>query len=84
MSHFLHVTLSLEAMLEKLYGAAALGLRCSYSVSGERGGYIEGFCNNYSRAPSDFSSTIEIQMLETRESQIRQKSRSRLKIDAKS
>ena len=84
MSHFLHVPLTSEAMLEKLDGPRVTRLRCSYSVSEWFRGHIERFCNNSSRAPSDFSSTTEIQMVETREFQIRQKSRSSLKINPKS
>ncbi len=84
MSHFLHVTLTSEVMLEELDGQRSLGLRSSHSVSELFRGHIERFCNNYSRHSSDFSSAVEIQMRETRKSQIRQKSRSRLKIGPKS
>ena len=67
MSHFLDVTLSLEAMLEELEcldGPRGPRLWWSYSVSGLFRGPIERFCSNNSRAPSDFSSTIEIPMLQ--------------------
>ena len=84
MSHFLHVTLTSEAMLEELDGLRSLGLRCSYSVSGYVPGYIGRFCTNYSSGSSDFPSAMEIPVSETQESQIRQKSRSMQKIDSKS
>ena len=60
MSNFLHVTLTSEAMYEGLVGPRALGLRCSYSVSGYRPGYIERFCSNHSRRNSDFSSAVDL------------------------
>ena len=69
MSNFLDVTLTKYAMLEGLDGVRAPRLRCLFSVSGLRGGYIGKFVKKSSCAPPDFPSAVEILVSETREIQ---------------
>ena len=48
-------------MFEGLDGAASLGLRCLYLVSGSFRGHIGGFSKNYSSGRRNFPLAVEVE-----------------------